>query len=245
MADGARHLTLEDANWRTPAFTASGSDAASRDCRVSHCYLHDLGAGGVRIGQGWVNDNPPPAGPHRSLRHDNNIIQFGGEIHLGCIGVVDRAQRSDNQVTHNDIRRLLITLGVSAGWRWGYGASQAKRNHIDTTTPSPRTGRAQRHGPVYTLGPSEATTVIQRPATMSYAYSPLGRCWILTPTKGKPASCSRITSSITPRPQVFSPALRQANNVRKEYPRFKPGAPASTPRASRPTFLQLQHNIVL
>jgi len=48
---------------------------------------------------------------------DNNIIQFGGEIHLGCIGVWI-GHSGDNQVTHNDIGGF-YSLACPRGWRLG------------------------------------------------------------------------------------------------------------------------------
>ena len=52
---------------------------------VRHCYIHDTGAGGVRIGEPDNNDIPtrqifPENEPEKTLRVkvDNNIIASGG-----------------------------------------------------------------------------------------------------------------------------------------------------------------------
>ena len=164
--------------------------------KVEHCYLADLGAGGIKIGEPYFRSDNRKVTSHNVI-HNNIITHVGRELPSG-IGVAI-FHSSDNQVTHNEISDLYYS-GVSVGWVWGYNDSpdlwthhlnfrgEAEFYQAKLKSPAVRNIISYNHihhigwgelsdmGAVYTLGESEGTKVTNNVIhdVLSYDYGGWG-----------------------------------------------------------------------
>ena len=154
--DGMRHCALD----RCTVTRASGYGVhLARGCsqnRVSHCHLHDLGAGGVKVGETAIRENRQEQ-THANAVTDNHIHDVG-KVFLQAVGVWV-GQSYDNTIAHNHIHDLTYT-GISAGWTWGYGKTLARGNIIEKNrVHHVGQGLLSDMGGVYTLGVQPGTII--------------------------------------------------------------------------------------
>ena len=160
-ADGAIELNFtKNISFNNCTFKSSGGYAIwikeqSHGTTVRGCYIHDCGAGGIRIGLTTYKNGESITSGNTI---DNNIIKECGKEIAEGVGIAIH-HSADNNITHNDISYLFYS-GISMGWRWGYGASPACNNTIAYNhIHHIGNGILSDLGGIYTLGEGTGNTI--------------------------------------------------------------------------------------
>lgn len=244
--DGARNVTFENGEIAHTGTYGIWFRQGCRDCRIQHCLLTDLGAGGIRIGEMEIRDDP--AQQTDGIIADNNIVRGCGRVHPSAVGVWI-GQSANNRVTHNDISDTFYT-GISVGWTWGYGRSLATNNFIGfNRVHHIGQGVLSDMGGIYTLGVAPDSACVGNVFFDVRAHDYGG--WGIYPDEG--SSGWRIASNLVwnctcviPRTGGGFHQHYGANNlILNNIFAFNSGPPMQATRVEDHLSFTLEHNLII
>lgn len=155
-ARGARHCKLTRCEI---AHVGNYGIWLSRGCKnneIAMNHLHDLGAGGVRIGECQLPPSDATESSHN--RVTNNYLHDAGLVYSGAVGVWV-AQSSHNEISHNEIHSLDYS-GISTGWNWDRTPNRTCHNRIEFNhIHHCMRGVLSDGGGVYTIGAQPGTVI--------------------------------------------------------------------------------------
>jgi hypothetical protein len=153
---GARHCLIERCEVGHVANYGVWFRSGSQDNRIALSEIHDLGAGGVRVGETGDAPTENEVAGHNTI--DNCFIHEGGLIFQGAVGVWI-GHSSYNTLAHCNIADFRYS-GISVGWSWGYAPSAANHNTIEfNDVHDIGKGQLNDMGGIYTLGIAPGTVI--------------------------------------------------------------------------------------
>jgi hypothetical protein len=160
--EGMRHCTFERCSFAQLGTYALELGRGCTHNQIRRCSFSDLGGGGIKIGETTIRDQPA------EQTHDNLVIDCtlrnGGLIFTSAVGLWI-GQSFNNRIAHCEIADFYYT-GISIGWTWGYGRSQAGGNIVEFNHVHHIGRKSDGSGPflsdmggIYTLGRQKGTVI--------------------------------------------------------------------------------------
>ncbi len=160
--DGLGDCAFEHCNFEHIGDWALELARGCQSNRVDRCRFGDLGAGGIKLGEGGIREKT--ADQSFANRITNCTLHDGGNIFHSAVALWV-GQSFNNTIARNEISDFFYS-GISLGWSWGYGPSLNRGNvveenhvhHIGTKSNNPEPILSDMGG-IYILGARDGTVV--------------------------------------------------------------------------------------
>ena len=124
--------------------------------RIEQNHIHDLGAGGVRLGEAHMAKTDVAESSDNRIA--NNYIHDGGHVYAAGVGFW-LAHASHNVFEHNEIHSFDYS-GISLGWNWGEQPTRTLHNTIQFNhVHHVMRGVLSDGAGIYTLGTQTGTAI--------------------------------------------------------------------------------------
>ena len=244
--DLARNVSFEDVGIAHTGNYGIWFRQGCQNCRIQHSRLEDLGAGGVRVGEVKIANDP--SRQTGEVIVDNNIIRGCGRVHPSAVGVWI-GQSANNRVTHNDISDMYYT-GISVGWTWGYGRSLATNNFIGfNRIHQIGQGVLSDMGGIYTLGVSPGSAQVGNVIFNVRAHDYGG--WGIYPDEGSTGwriesnlvwNCTCVDSCSG---AAFHQHYGASNYIANNIFAFNSGSPMQATRVEKHLSFSIERNVIV
>ncbi|NLY00979.1 MAG: right-handed parallel beta-helix repeat-containing protein [Rhodopirellula sp.] len=156
MADGARRCTVEQCEIAHVGGYGLWFRRGCQDNRIVQNHIHDLGAGGIRLGDAVMAASDALESSRNLV--SNNYLHDGGHVYAAGVGFW-LAQSGHNTISHNEIHSFDYS-GMSIGWNWNDAPTRTLHNTIENNhVHHVVRGVLSDAGGIYTLGTQTGTVV--------------------------------------------------------------------------------------
>ncbi len=156
LAHGVINCTIKNNELTRIGNYAIEMGQGCRDVHLIANHLHDLGAGGIKIGETINRDHDIDETRHTTVT--DNIIHDAGHVFPEGVGIWI-GQSSGNRIAHNEIHNLSYT-GISVGWNWAFTRNRTRDNRIEHNhIHHVMQGPLDDGGAIYNLGIAPGTTI--------------------------------------------------------------------------------------